>query len=574
MNDKKKQPEVKTPSVVLSFKFASEEAQRRATKEGANFAVYLISAGPWEGRHTFEPSSVRVPSTWTHVQTFEPETAPLEVGSLEIEEADAPLSLRLQGMNATTEGFHEKNLLKVEATDAAAVKRPSVCEYCLRGVALDALGGKHIVGGALDVQPCAASADVWIEGENVGGAMAEAIQVATRLARGEQKTFVVYAAKTCYLVRREGVKLPEDLGAHVAKTISPLSPPPTCSFMPHVERDERSGQAKAIRSTCACGQWFGVVEDETLQTSEDELRRRAFAGYAEHVGTVEPRIIVGGPFVVHARRGDVTQIVSGRDPLAMICGKELRPTQLFAGVPSGARLTNCPCCVELSTEAIRRGARFSFAVENYPDPARHELLTLFGKRIGGGDTAKIVNAFCTCGEWNFGFEVAEDLSDLSAIQEASARHAELHLSQLPADEDEDRATYEAPTKKEEILRLYEEGVQDVAELVRRVKARPSYVAQVLQQAGHLEGVFDLYTTTGREQNVYTRYFRNVLAFRNVEAARESVQRIDRLYNYFERLGDRAGQHQATVLALVGKNRARWSGKLEESEIFSEWLKAH
>ena len=114
----------------------------------------------------------------------------------------------------------------------------------------------------------------------------------------------------------------------------------------------------------------------------------------------------------------------------------------------------------------------------------------------------------------------------------------------------------------------------IAEIVRRVKARPSYVAQVLQTAGHLDGYFDLYTTTGREQNVYTRYFRNVLAFRNLEAARESVARIDRLYNYFERLGDRAGQHQAMVLALTGKNRARWSGKLEESEVFSEWLAAH
>jgi hypothetical protein len=130
------------------------------------------------------------------------------------------------------------------------------------------------------------------------------------------------------------------------------------------------------------------------------------------------------------------------------------------------------------------------------------------------------------------------------------------------------------TKKGLILGLYEQGTTDIAEIVRRVKARPSYVAQVLQQAGHLEGYFDLYTTTGREQNVYTRYFRNALAFRNVEAARESVQRIDRLYNYFERLGDRAGQHQAMVLALTGKNRARWSGKLEESEVFSDWLAAH
>ena len=145
-------------------------------------------------------------------------------------------------------------------------------------------------------------------------------------------------------------------------------------------------------------------------------------------------------------------------------------------------------------------------------------------------------------------------------------------SQAVGTETEEAA--EQKTKKEQIVALFESGTKDIAEIVRRVKARPSYVAQVLQQAGHLDGYFDLYTTTGREQNVYTRYFRNVLHFRNPEAARESVARIDRLYNYFERLGDRAGQHQAMVLALTGKNRARWSGKLEESEVFGEWLAAH
>src|ERR687894_97047 len=136
-------------------------------------------------------------------------------------------------------------------------------------------------------------------------------------------------------------------------------------------------------------------------------------------------------------------------------------------------------------------------------------------------------------------------------------------------------TEEQRTKKDQILALYEqEGVSDIAQIVRRVGARPSYVAQVLQGAGHLTGYFDLYTTTAREQNVYTRFFRNVLSFKTADAARESVQKIDRLYNYFERLGDRAGQHQAIVLALTGKNRARWSGKLEESNVFSEWLAAH
>ena len=139
---------------------------------------------------------------------------------------------------------------------------------------------------------------------------------------------------------------------------------------------------------------------------------------------------------------------------------------------------------------------------------------------------------------------------------------------------EDETSTEPRSKKEQIIALYESGVTDVAQIVRKVAARPSYVAQVLQNAGLITGYFDLYTTTAREQNIYSRFFRNVLSFKTVEAARESVQKIDRLYNYFERLGDRAGQHQAMVLALTGKNRARWSGKAEESQVFSEWLAAH
>lgn len=132
----------------------------------------------------------------------------------------------------------------------------------------------------------------------------------------------------------------------------------------------------------------------------------------------------------------------------------------------------------------------------------------------------------------------------------------------------------AQTKKERILELHRSGTTDVAEIARRTLARPSYVAQVLQAAGLLDGYFDLYTTTAREQNIYSRFFRNVLSFRSVEAARESVRKIDRLYNYFDRMGDRAGQHQAMVLALTGKNRARWSGKLEEAKVFDEWLARH
>lgn len=131
-----------------------------------------------------------------------------------------------------------------------------------------------------------------------------------------------------------------------------------------------------------------------------------------------------------------------------------------------------------------------------------------------------------------------------------------------------------PSKKDQVLEMYDKGITDVLEIARRTGARTSYVAQILQQAGVLKGYYDLYTSTATEQNVYSRFFRNVLSFKSVEAARESIKRIDSLYRFFDELGDRAGQHQAMVLALTGKNRARWSGKLEEAEIFSEWLAAH
>jgi len=130
------------------------------------------------------------------------------------------------------------------------------------------------------------------------------------------------------------------------------------------------------------------------------------------------------------------------------------------------------------------------------------------------------------------------------------------------------------SKKSQILELHRSGVSDIGEIARTVKTRPSYVASVLQNAGLITGYFDLYTTTARDQNTYSRQFRNILSFRTVEAAKQSIAAIARLYAYFERIGDRAGQHHAEVLALTGRNRARFSGKKEESQIFEQWLFNH
>jgi len=62
-----------------------------------------------------------------------------------------------------------------------------------------------------------------------------------------------------------------------------------------------------------------------------------------------------------------------------------------------------------------------------------------------------------------------------------------------------------------------------------------------------------------EPAIYDRFFKNVLRFEEKDYAEKALERLDSLYRYFEEIGDRAGQHQAMVLALTGMNKARWVG---------------
>jgi hypothetical protein len=130
------------------------------------------------------------------------------------------------------------------------------------------------------------------------------------------------------------------------------------------------------------------------------------------------------------------------------------------------------------------------------------------------------------------------------------------------------------TKKNQILALYLSGITDIEDLATMTNARPSYVGTILQQAGFLHGYFDLYTSTAQPMNVYSKLFASQLGFKNVDTARHSVAVIDRLYTQFERAGDRAGQHHALSMALVMFDRARWTGKTCEADIFRQWLVAH
>jgi hypothetical protein len=128
------------------------------------------------------------------------------------------------------------------------------------------------------------------------------------------------------------------------------------------------------------------------------------------------------------------------------------------------------------------------------------------------------------------------------------------------------------TKKMLAVEMYQKGMNIlvIAELLR---TEPSYVANALIERGYAPSYADLYTSTG-PQNEYATLFKGLggLRFKNLEAARQSVARIEALYQRFKESADRRGIHQCQIMALVGKNRAQGIGKRAEAKLFADWLR--
>ncbi|MGB7921669.1 MAG: hypothetical protein WCF57_00360 [Pyrinomonadaceae bacterium] len=129
------------------------------------------------------------------------------------------------------------------------------------------------------------------------------------------------------------------------------------------------------------------------------------------------------------------------------------------------------------------------------------------------------------------------------------------------------------SKKDQILALYYSGMGEVEDIAMITGSRPSYVGSVLHDSGLAPGYFDLYTSTAHPMNVYSKFFANKLGFKDEASAQSSVEVIDRLHSQFEFAGDRAGQHHALAMALTMFDRARWTGKGREADIFRQWLMA-
>lgn len=127
------------------------------------------------------------------------------------------------------------------------------------------------------------------------------------------------------------------------------------------------------------------------------------------------------------------------------------------------------------------------------------------------------------------------------------------------------------SKKDQIIKLFKSGKADVEEIALLTGARSSYVGSVLRSAGLLQNYFDLYTSTAHSMNVYSEHFRGKLGFRDDITARRSVRELANAYRQYEETQDRAGQHHTLVMAMTMFNRARWTGKTREAEVFRRWL---
>ncbi len=127
------------------------------------------------------------------------------------------------------------------------------------------------------------------------------------------------------------------------------------------------------------------------------------------------------------------------------------------------------------------------------------------------------------------------------------------------------------SKKEMILSLFNSGTTEIESIAAISGAKPSYVGSVLQKEGLIDNYFDLYTSTAYPMNIYSKHFRGKLGFKDVLTAERGTRTLEEAYRYFDKIQDRAGQHHTLEMGLTMLDRARWTGKLNEAEVYRRWI---
>lgn len=106
------------------------------------------------------------------------------------------------------------------------------------------------------------------------------------------------------------------------------------------------------------------------------------------------------------------------------------------------------------------------------------------------------------------------------------------------------------------------GAQEIraieAELRRRLgpdhKAAPSYIANVLREAGARVDYNDRYVTPWMAEP-YASRLKGLLRFRDLASAEASLQKLDAVYRQYREVSDRLGTSLVRLLVRRGKERA-------------------
>jgi hypothetical protein len=145
----------------------------------------------------------------------------------------------------------------------------------------------------------------------------------------------------------------------------------------------------------------------------------------------------------------------------------------------------------------------------------------------------------------------------------------------------EKSNYKSPrsrdkirTKKCQILQAWESGERDIRLIALELISTPSYVASVLQAQGLIQGYQDLYTSSRNALNIYTQDLEERIGFKDMECARRGVAKLEEAYHGLGEMKDRAGQHHFMALSLMMFNRARYSGKISEANLYRDWLIKH
>ncbi len=75
------------------------------------------------------------------------------------------------------------------------------------------------------------------------------------------------------------------------------------------------------------------------------------------------------------------------------------------------------------------------------------------------------------------------------------------------------------------------------------------------------------------QNVekYTKEFKGLPNLKNIQTARQTIKKLDQLYNKFKKAKDKNGVLHCILIAEIAENQTSRKGKITQMNLFSEWL---